>query len=366
MTIQQNEKYIDNQIFNAIHNGAINAPLNEDSGHPLFKYGDPEETFDWIGKIKNVIDILNDKIDTWNVKKRYKITFDDENNTSYIYEELAPISISINKLGFKNVINAQKSTMKIVVNNVVFGGNDFDEYVLLRDLSCGYCNWNVKRKLINGKFVNTDENPEMMYAKCWAINGKIIPISFLLVFLHEYLHYYEQYNRFSSGTLHSHYVNIHKIEKAKNNINTFYFTKEENNALNDLIYHLYLGEDAAKIGNLFSDLISLNITDLSKFNNYKRKMNSFCIYERLKKNLDIIKNCDNKTLADFIKSNIILISNKNIDISKYSNHQIVKKFITHLENQLNKFYKRLMRFVGRYIYMQQQHENQIVTSIKQY
>lgn len=363
MTIQQNEKYINNQINNAIRNYES---LNEDSGHPLFKYGDPEETFDWIGRIKNVIDVLNAKIDTGKVKNRYKITFKDENDTTCIYDELLPISISINKLGFKDVINAQKSTLKVVVNNVISGGNDFDEYMLLRDLSCGHCNWNITRKVINGKFVNTNDNSEIMYAKCWAINGKIIPISFLLVFLHEYLHYYEQYNRFNSDTIYSQYLNIRKIKKAKNNINAFYFSKEENEALNDLIYHLYVGEDNAKIGNLFSDLISLNITNLMEFNNYKRKMHSFYVYEQLKKNLDIVKKCDKETLANFIKSNTILISNKTINIDDHSDHQIVKKFIANLENKLNKFYERLMRFVGRYIYMQQQHENQTVTSIKQH
>ena len=36
--------------------------LNEDSGHPLFKYGNPDTTLKYINKIKNTVNIVNKKI----------------------------------------------------------------------------------------------------------------------------------------------------------------------------------------------------------------------------------------------------------------------------------------------------------------
>lgn len=360
-----NERKCYTEIYDLIYRGIT---LNEDSGHPLFKYNNPVETFDWIVRIKNVISILNDKISNTSVERTYKIEFDDPNNTTYKYQALKPISIAINKLGFKDVINTQHSTLTLKINNVISNCDDYDDYTLLRDYSVGYCNWNPARKIIKDKFVNTYNKSEMIYAECWAIKGQIIPISFLLVFLHEYLHFYEQYNRTINNTLYNEYKRIVINKDIINDIKNFNFSDDEKFALKELLYHLYNGEDIAKMGNLFADLISFDINSLSSFNRYKDKINVFKIYNKLCKCLNIIKNFkDIKELAIFIKSHTdILTNNKNVNITKYSDEKIFKLFVAKMEDRLNKFYKKIIRFTGRYIHMQQEYKNQIVKSVKQY
>lgn len=369
MTIKENERYIDNQIFSAINKSIYNI-LNEDSGHPLFKYGDPDETFDWIDRIKNVMNIINDKIKTAKIKNRYKITV-EETEESFIYNEYLPISISLNKLGFKDVINSQSSNLKIIIRDIVKGAEEFSNYLTIRDISSGAYFNSINRKLLNGKFINNDNNRDIMHAVCYAVNGKVIPISFLRVFLHEYLHFYEHYSRFIDNKGFKKTQHAIKWNDALKYINNFVFTKEEHKAIKFVLYHLYEGEDNAKIGELFSDLISLNIQDLSDLHKHKNDMFIFNIYDKLKESISIIKNCDTEELAKYIKTFPFFIYprkfsiSNNYNIENISDDKIVKIFINNLTDKLNKFYEKIMKFIGRFIYMQQEHENQTVTSIKQ-
>ena len=375
-TIKHNEKAVDNYIsnilFNMPFNEAFNNYLNEDSGHPLFKYGNSDETFDWIARIKDAMNIINDKIKTAKIKNTYRITV-NETGESFIYDEYLPISISINKLGFKDVINSQKSNLKIVIRDIIEGATEFSEYLTIRNISSGEYVNDITRKLLNGKFVNTNKDADIMHAICYAINGKVIPISFLQVFLHEYLHFYEHYNRFINNTHVNNERVVIRINHARKNINRHIFTKEEAINLDFIIYHLYCGEDNAKIGELFSDLINFNIQDLYDLNKHKKDMRVFKTYEKLKNAISVIKQCDISELSKFIRNNSLLIQPRkylnNTEINKVTinktDEQIVKLFINSIEDKLNKFYEKIMKFSGRFIYMQQEHENQIVTSVKQ-
>ena len=270
------------------------------------------------------------------------------------------------------MINSQKSNLKIIIRDIVKGGTEFSEYLTIRDISSGKYFNDITRKLLNGKFVNTDKDSNVMHAICYAINGKIIPISFLRVFLHEYLHFYEHYNRFINDTFINRKDVVVRINLARKNINKHIFTKEEATSLDQIIYHLYCGEDNAKIGELFSDLIYFNIQDLYDLNEHKKDMFVFKIYEKLKNAISIIKHCDTDELSKFIRNNSLLIqprkylNNKiNKDGIDKTDEQIVKLFIKGAEDKLNKFYEKIMKFSGRFIYMHQEHENQTVTSIKQ-
>ena len=115
MSIEQNEKRIKNQILNTL--GYYTA-LNEDSGHPLFKYGNPSETFDWIERIKNSINVINDKIKNGKIEGRYKTTFNNSKR-SIIFDQYYPISLSLNKLGFKehsliNVLRERRTVLSSI------------------------------------------------------------------------------------------------------------------------------------------------------------------------------------------------------------------------------------------------------------
>ena len=369
--IINNEKQIDRQIFNLIYHSFYNQSINEDSGHPLFKYGDSKETFDWLDRIYNVIDVINDKLKTTKIKARYKIKINDKDKTSYVYDEYLPISIALNKLGFKDVIDSRHSNFKIIVRNVVDGANELSDYLKLRNISSGTYKNSIYREVIKSKFNNNAKDSIIMDCICYAIDGKIIPISFLRVFLHEYLHFYEHYNRFIDKTFYSQNKMLRHINAAQRTVNRFVFSEEEANALKYVVYHLYTGEDNAKIGELFSDLISFNIKDLSEFNANKKDFLSFFIYEELKKSIQIIKGTDVKELANFIRANPMLFQIKNYKMGvdktdNFSDEYLVKKFIKSIEIKTTKFYEKLMKFVGRYIYMQQEHENEIVTSVNQY
>ena len=375
MTIRENENMLYNTICDALYNIPIdnNDIINEDSGHPLFKYGDSNETFDWIERIKYSMDVINDKIKTAKIKGKYKIDI-FETGESFIYYEYLPISISLNKLGFKDVIDSRNSNLEIIIRDIVDGGTEFSEYVSIRNISSGSYTNTVTRKLLNGKYVNTSDKRNIMYAVCYSINGKIIPISFMRVFFHEYLHFYEHYNRFLYGDNSNHvhkYNDVVRWNKSIIHLDDFIFTKEEHKNIKYVLYHLYYGEDNAKIGELFSDLIHFDIKDLYDFNKHKNDILVFSIYDKLKNALSIIKKCDVDELGKYIKQFGFFIQPRKYINSHYTsidnmtNERAAKLFIENITDKINKFYEKIMKFSGRFMYMQQQHQNQTVTSVKQ-
>ena len=243
-SILNNERIVDSQVFDYIYNNH----LFESSGHPLFNYKDPEEFNDILYRIVTVVDILNDKLKSAKVEKVVKVSIINnitKKETKYyntiIYK---PISISLNKLGFKDVIDSQHSNLELNICDIIEDNITEEDLELITSCATGEFTHQGNQIVIKDKFRNLSKDPNIMKVNCYAINNKIIMHSFLSVFLHEFLHFYESYNRTKNSQENilgyirqPRFNNILKRE-SKN----FNFTKEEFDALNIVLYRLFNGE----------------------------------------------------------------------------------------------------------------------------
>lgn len=344
MNLLKFEKYINTQIFNYIFNNEI----YESAGHPLFNESD-DKSIEFISKIKNIFNIINNKLSiSKDNGKIYSVKFNDENLNARCYK----INILLDKLGFKDIIYSPGAKLNLIVYDI-FNSDKLsnDDYNALYTGSSGKLIWYSNDKINKRKFVTDSDKMEIT---CYAINGKILPHSFLPIFLHEYLHFYENFNRTKSdkhkkfiSDLHTH-KSIYNNDKIKN-----YLEDDELAALKRILYVLFYGEDNARIGTLFGHLISYNIETLRDFHDNKKYIYYFTEYEMLKKYFDIVKNIDDDILFYiFEKGNFFRGANKMPkDISSMTPCKVKKWFIDIIELKLKKFYEKGMKFVGRYINM---------------
>lgn len=346
MTIEKFEKYIDHKIFDLIFNGL---ELNETAGHPLFSNNDPAEAFNLINKIKNIMNVINKKLAQSKIDKTYNIKFNNKNLEAEKYE----ISFSLNKFGLNDIINAPNARLNLSVYNIINADklNDHD-YNTLYVGSSGTLR-NYSNDSVSGKNFITRE--DKMNITCYAIDGKILPHSFLPVFLHEYLHFYENYNRSKQNTNKENIKNL-RLHKSINDKFSYLeneLTADQLKSLDRILYVFFYGEDNARIGNLFGHLISYNITSLKDFHDNKNNIYYFKEYENLKKHIEIVKTIDaNIYHYLFSNSNFFRDENKRIkDISFMTDYKVKKWFIDIIELKLKKYYEKGMKFVGRYIQM---------------
>lgn len=344
MNLLKFEKYINTQIFNYIFNNEI----YESAGHPLFNESD-DKSLEFISKIKNIFNIINNKLSiSKDNGKTYTAKFNDKKLNARCYK----INILLDKLGFTDIIYSPGAKLNLIVYDI-FNSDKLsnDDYNVLYTGSSGKLIWYSNDKINKRKFVTDSDKMEIT---CYAINGKILPHSFLPIFLHEYLHFYENFNRTKLdkhkkfiSDLHTH-KSIYNNDKIKNHLED-----DELTALKRILYVLFYGEDNARIGTLFGHLISYNIETLRDFYDNKKYIYYFTEYEKLKKYFDIVKNIDDDTLFYiFEKSNFFRGANKMPkDISSMTPRKVKKWFIDIIELKLKKFYEKGMKFVGRYINM---------------
>lgn len=344
MNLLKFEKYINTQIFNYIFNNEI----YESAGHPLFNESD-DKSIEFISKIKNIFNIINNKLSiSKDNGKTYTAKFNDKKLNARCYK----INILLDKLGFTDIIYSPGAKLNLIVYDI-FNSDKLsnDDYNALYTGSSGKLIWYSNDKINKRKFVTDSDKMEIT---CYAINGKILPHSFLPIFLHEYLHFYENFNRTKSdkhkkfiSDLHTH-KSIYNNDKIKN-----YLEDDELAALKRILYVLFYGEDNARIGTLFGHLISYNIETLRDFHDNKKYIYYFTEYEMLKKYFDIVKNIDDDILFYiFEKGNFFRGANKMPkDISSMTPCKVKKWFIDIIELKLKKFYEKGMKFVGRYINM---------------
>lgn len=347
--------------------------LNEDSGHPLFKYGDPDITLKYINKIKNTINIVNKKISQCKKYTEDILILNHPTGITNKYKtHIKTISLSISDLGFDEIVPSKNQIIEINVCDIIDRKNLFDNYDFseLEQLSTGAVYWYGVDKIskFQKKFKTGLLNNKKISISCYAVNSNVIVNTFLPVFLHEYVHFYENYKRTKNN------LNIEFIKnnnKIKNIINLDYFNSLDQNyqyAFSNIFYLLFNSEYNAKIGNLFGELISYNISTLSEFRYNRNNLIFFEEYEQIKNDINLISSIDEnilyKLLYDGEFFNVFNKSKYVINDITFKDPNIIKKrFIKIISNNAKKLYAHGMKFVGRYLYMLNDNKNKTIKQI---
>ena len=362
-SILNNERIVDAQVFDYVYNNH----LFESSGHPLFTDESPEEFIDMLYSITQVAETINKKlkkapIDRW---IRFQITNNVTKTASREFQGVVykPISISLNKLGFKEVINAQHSNLKIDVINIVEENITEEDLDFINSTGNGQFLHQGSQVVVNGKFKNVSKDPDIMSIECFAINGRLVMNIFMHVFLHEFLHFYESYNRTIAGKDNLlGYIRQPRFSNIlKREAHNFNFTEEEVNALWLILYRLFNGEDNALVGSLFGSMISYDVTTLAQFEDVKDKLWGFKEYNELKRSIKVVEDIETEKLYKFFKSNpgffkgVTQTDNGLVKVNKRiltrPMESVKREFLSIVEKKVNKVYKKLMKFVSRYLYM---------------
>lgn len=362
-SILNNERIVDAQVFDYVYNNH----LFESSGHPLFTDESPEEFIDILYNITQVAETINKKlkkapIDRW---VNFRITNTATKTKSREFQGVVykPISIALNKLGFKDVINAQHSNLKINVFNIVEENITEKDLDFINSTGSGQFLHQSSQVVVDGKFKNVSKDPNIMNIECFAINGRLVMNSFMHTFLHEFLHFYESYNRTIAGKDNLlGYIRQPRFSNIlKRQVYNFNFTEEEVNALWLIFYRLFNGEDNALVGSLFGSMISYNVTTLAQFEDVKDKLWGFKEYNELKRSIKVVEDIETEKLYKFFKSNpgffkgVTQTDNGLVKVNKRiltrPMESVKREFLSIVEKKVNKVYKKLMKFASRYLYM---------------
>ena len=361
MTIRENEKYVNTRVNTIVNESLYNYKLNEDSGHPLFSI-EHDKFSEFINKIENCIKTLNSKLSDSKVLNSISLKYKNLTYKGFLIE---PIKIKLNDFYFDDKHDSENFTLCVNVVNVIKDLFLDDDYGNLKFITSGGF-ISIYNDVFKNSKIFSKSSEDRLIINCYAVNGKIIPLTFLHSFLHEYVHFSEFFNRVKNDKQYEKIVKTNYVNRSIRDVNNYYFEKNEHNALKNILYYLFAGNEInALIGNLFSDLLSLNITSLEEFNRNKNKLYSFEIYNILKNDINVIKNTNNKEFYKFIIKNYKLIS-KSDDTIDDTFLSARKKFINIAERQLNKFYTKQMKFVGNYISMINRCQYGIINAVIQY
>lgn len=362
-SILNNERIVDSQVFDYVYNNH----LFESSGHPLFTDESPEEFIDILYSITQVVETINKKLKKTPIERMVNFSLTNSVTKTesrefhgFVYK---PISIALNKLGFKDVINAQHSNLKVNVYNIVEDNITEEDLDFINSTGNGYFTHQSEQVVINGKFRNVSKDPNIMGIECFAINGRIVMHSFMHVFLHEFLHFYESYNRTTAGDDNLlGYIRQPRFSNIlKREAHNFNFTEEEVNALWIIFYRLFNGEDNALVGSLFGSMISYDVTTLAQFEDIKNKLWGFKEYNYLKNAIKVVEDIEPEQLYNFFKrfpgffKGVTQTDNglEKIDKRIFARpmESVKREFLSIVEKKVNKVYKKLMKFASRYLYM---------------
>lgn len=362
-SILNNERIVDAQVFDYVYNNH----LFESSGHPLFTDESPEEFIDILYSITQVAETINKKLKKAPIDKwvKFLITNTATKTKSREFQGVVykPISIALNKLGFKDVINAQHSNLKINVFNIVEENITEEDLDFVNTTGNGQFLHQSSQVVVDGKFKNVSKDPNIMSIECFAINGRLVMNSFMHVFLHEFLHFYESYNRTTAGKDNLlGYIRQPRFSNIlKREAHNFNFTEEEVNALWFIFYRLFNGEDNALVGSLFGSMISYNVTTLAQFEDVKDKLWGFKEYNEFKRAIKVVEDIEPEQLYRFFNrfpgffKGVTQTDNglEKVDkrILTRPMESVKREFLSIVEKKVNKVYKKLMKFVSRYLYM---------------
>lgn len=345
------------EMFNELYsNAGIIKPLNE--GHTLLNH---------IDKLINVYNIVNDKL------KYTTPTHDDEkklvvrmNNykpyelVGMYYEIVVPFS----EFGIDDIIKSNNHNLKLKIFNI-------DNYEHLPEeiwnkISSGHLIHMGDDKIENGVFIQDyNNNKNKMQINCYALDGDIEPIGFYSVFLHEFNHYVEGYNRLKNETYIDFVKRLKKMELLRKSIeeDDRFFTQEDKFCLDEILYRLWSGgEKNSLIGDLFGELVARKVKDETELGEIRKNYKLFFKYEELKDNLNHIeKNIKAEDLYNFFFiANVydFILGNKNMLMTP---NKFKKFFISHSEDLLKKMYKKGIKFIGDYLKVVEKFEDKHIT-----
>lgn len=155
--------------------------LNEEAGTPLFNE---------ISVLFNSLDIANNLLKHARIinKDSRVVKFLDETFTINYNEKI--INTNVTELGLDKIIKSNKQ-LKICVKCIK--GNTLP-VVILNLLSTGVNRTSILDKVTNSNIFIVPPTSNMEI-DCFAINNKIVPISFFRVIVHEFNHFFESYKR---------------------------------------------------------------------------------------------------------------------------------------------------------------------------
>lgn len=333
-----------------------NNSLNE--GHTLLNH---------IDKIINVYNIVNERLknSTPIDDREFKITIKSSNHKPYTLIGMKyAINISFSELGVDDIIKSKNHNLKLNIFNV-----DNYEYLpqeIWNGIAGGHVIHIGDDRVENDVYIQDDNHLfDKMKIDCYALDGDIEPIGFYSVFLHEFNHYVEGYNRVKKNSLNGLIDNIRKINSVKKSIqeDKAFFTEKDKDCLNDILYRLWQGgEKNSLIGNLFGELLARNVKDETELGNLSKEYKLFYKYEELKNKLQHIEsNIDAVDLYDFFfVANVydFILGKKSTLMTP---NKFKKYFIDHSKDLLKKMYKKGIKFIGDYLKVVSNFENKHIT-----
>lgn len=318
-----------------------------------------------IDKIINVYNIVNDKLKYASPLHSYEKTeifnLNGYNKPIRLKGMNYEVEVSFDELGFDDIVKMKNHNLKMNIFNV----DDYEYFPedVWNKISNGYTFLSTAEKVENGVYVH-DKKIDKVFIKCYAINGDIEPISFFSVFLHEFNHYMEAYNRIKNNTFKKmldRRVSTDSIIKSESNV----LTNEELYNLKEVIYRLWSdGEQESLIGDLFGELLGRNVRKMTEVGDLYSNYRLFYKYEQLKDIINEFKALDANILYDFffVKNAYEFIlggkSIKNMTPNRFKNY-----FIKHSEDRLNKLYKKGTKFIGDYLRVIKDFEDEHIEKI---
>ena len=371
-------KFTDNELRydEWCHNLIFNYHIFESAGHPLFN-DDAEIGGNFVDRLNNLIEFVEAKFDDAKIDfqgvMKNKIT-----NNSYDVIVYKPITVALNKLGFKDVINAKNFPVKITVANIVEDRITRDDLYQFKFGGNGCYIWSKNDKINKRKqFIGAKTTGGKIEITCYAINGKLIASSFLEVFLHEYLHFYDSYNKVAKDLHRKEVDESLMMSNFKNMIKNMHLTPKDAEALRLLAYRLFGGEDNALIGNLFGYLITNKINTYADYIMHKDELLDHTYYNELKRSYEIAKDIPSIAYKMIMMNNPAFNKGRRFnddgtytehyhDVSSKSSIALKKRFLKMCENKINKIYSKILRLVGRYIQLVTSCDKEIINTIVKY
>lgn len=326
------------EIYNQLHY------ISE--GHTLINH---------IDKIINVYNIVNDRL------KNAAPIDDKEVQITISLPDFKPfkitglkynITIPFEELGLEDIIKSKNHNLKLNIFNI-----DNYEYLpeeIWNKVAGGRVLHVNNDKVEKGVFIQDDNYTfNKIEIDCYALDGDIEPIGFYSVFLHEFNHYVEGYNRIKNSSYNSFLDRVNKMNSLKKSIDEDerFFSDNDKKCLNNILYRLWQeGEKNSLIGNLFGELVGRKVKDETDVGDLKSKYKIFSKYEELKNDLQYIENnIKSEDLYNFFfVCNIydFILGGKKVIMTP---NKFKKYFIQHSEDLLKKMYKKGIKFIGDYL-----------------
>lgn len=192
---------------------------------------------DYISEIISLYNNINDKL----ITGKYKVVPEDVINvpgTNY-KAELHHLKINLNDISLNKIFYSKRQFLILDVYNIKTSENNINHLNRIiinnsKGLTISNSLDKISRRKIKNKYIN-----DRIQIQCFSINGKLVPISFFILFYHEFNHFFRNYSELHKTNTNLNYINkINVYEKIYNNLinNTF---DELSNKLCNIIAELF-------------------------------------------------------------------------------------------------------------------------------